>query len=183
MDRAMEWTRLLESAIKRPCMDRPLVCDGLPVSSRVIIIGENPATEMEKDWWTYWNLETGFDRPAFMRDYIEQRRRKNKRPLSNTRLRLEWFREYGVACVETNAFRNQRLGGAGKGVGNYAVLDLLIRNMPQLVAVVAHGKVAQEFAAGYTFPSNMREPFKLRHFRMESRGEIKRLCEKIQAMR
>ena len=182
MDRAMHWTRLLESAIGRPCWDRPLVCDGLPDNSRVIIIGENPATEMENDWWTYWKPESGFDRTAFMRDYQEQRRRKNKRPLSNTRLRLEWIRENGVAGVETNAYCNERPGGAGNGVGNYAVLDLLIRNMPQLVAVIAHGNVAKAFAAGYQFPSNVKELFELRHFRMESRAEINRICAEIKAM-
>ena len=27
----------------------------------VLVVGENSATPMDTDWWSYWNDETGFD--------------------------------------------------------------------------------------------------------------------------
>ena len=62
---ATDWTALLKQEIPQPCFERPLVCDGLPDASTVIIIGENPATDVEKNWWAYWDEKKGFDYDNF----------------------------------------------------------------------------------------------------------------------
>jgi hypothetical protein len=61
----MNLTQYLHKTIQQPCYERPFVCDGLPESCSVIIIGENPATSMQTDWWDFWNDETGFDLGKF----------------------------------------------------------------------------------------------------------------------
>ncbi len=180
----VDWTALLKSVIPELCMDRPFVCDGFPDKSCVIVIGENPATQMDKCWWHYWSKDTGFNIKAFKRDYEVKRMERGKRPVSNTRRRLDWLRENGIRCVETNVYRNEKAGGAGAGTPNYDVLNLLVRNMPALCAVIAHGKVAhrlaEEFAEKYTFPKDTKI-FRMRHFRMDSREAIEGICQEIKA--
>lgn len=172
----IDWTALLERVIPPPCSERPFVCDGFPDKSCVIIIGENPATRTDVDWWHYWSEDKGFDYHVFVADYIA----KNMK-FSNTRLRLNRFRKNGILCVETNAYRNERAGGAGSGVWNYDVLDMLVRNMPRLCAVVAHGKIAHGFASEYRFPKDTKI-FLTRHFRMESYKVIDDICQEIKAI-
>jgi hypothetical protein len=94
----------LHDLIQRPCHVRPFVCGGLPKSCNVMVIGENPATELGTDWWRWWNDETGFDLVAFERDYQAHRVSAGKRPVSRTRIRLGILRERGLACLETNAY-------------------------------------------------------------------------------
>ena len=56
----------LHRLIPDPCFDRPFVCDGPPESCDVMVIGENPATKMGTDWWSFWDDEKGF-RPGQIR--------------------------------------------------------------------------------------------------------------------
>jgi hypothetical protein len=53
---------------------RPFVCDGSPFVARVFVVGFNPATSMDKPFWHYWSDDAGFDKPRFMRDYLEKRK-------------------------------------------------------------------------------------------------------------
>ena len=160
--------------ISKPCFQRPFVCNGLPSNCEVIVIGENPATPLSIDWWSFWKPNTGFDFDAFEMHYAEERAKIGK-GISNTRLRLNRFRERGVHCVETNTFCNERLEGAGVGVPNYGVLNMLIQEMPNLRAVVAHGKIAHQYIRNASIPAGVRV-FELRHFRMESYATIDQLC-------
>lgn len=171
------WTSKLESVIPRPCFQRPFVCNGLPSNCEVIVIGENPATPLSIDWWLFWNTDTGFDFDAFQMHYMEERAKIGK-GISNTRLRLNRFRERGVHCVETNTFCNERLDGAGVGVPNYGILNMLIQEMPKLRAVVAHGKIAQQYIRNAPIPTEV-QVFEPRHFRMESYATIDQLCTKL----
>ena len=68
-----DWKALLKKVIPSPCFDRPFVCDGFPSASNLMVIGENPATSIDKDWWLFWNTETGFDYEAFLADYREKK--------------------------------------------------------------------------------------------------------------
>jgi hypothetical protein len=52
---------------------RPFVCHGSPLVCEAFIVGFNPATAMDQPFWTYWSDETGFDKPRFMRDYLQKR--------------------------------------------------------------------------------------------------------------
>lgn len=170
-------TSKLEVIVPKPCFERPFVCAGFPTDAEAIVIGENPATPLPVDWWSFWSDKDGFDFSAFEDIYLAERARLGK-GISNTRRRLNRFCERGIRCVETNAFRNERLEGAGAGVPNYAILDLLIRNMPRLRAVVAHGQIAQEYVSGVQFPEGV-QTFKVRHFRMESYTTIDQICDAI----
>ena len=127
----MQWIDLLP----RPCFQRPFVCDGFPEDQEVIVIGENPATETNVDWWKYWNDELGFDRVAFMLDY------KKLRNISGTRARLERMRTvHGLRVLETNVASNEKLDGAGNdAIDNTALLGMLLDGRPTIV----HGRKAE----------------------------------------
>lgn len=171
----IDWNSLLKDVIPSPCFERPFVCEGFPSESSVIVIGENPATPLSVDWWNYWDESAGFNYQKFLDAYLEERSRIGK-GISNTRRRLNRFRDNGVSCVETNAFRNEKLDGAGQGAPNYDVLNLLISNMPKLKAIIAHGGVAQEFMKQASIPTGILR-YKTRHFRIEGYSKIDSICE------
>ncbi|WP_273432712.1 hypothetical protein [Chitinibacter tainanensis] len=173
----LDWTEKLESVIPKPCYQRPFVCKGLPSDCEVIIIGENPATKLSIDWWSFWNTKTGFDFDAFEMYYMEERKKIGKY-VSNTRLRLNRIRERGVKCMETNAFCNERLDGAGDGVPNYDVLKTLIHGMPKIRAIVAHGQKAHKYIRSATIPEKI-QIFEVRHFSRVSFANIDDLCTKL----
>jgi hypothetical protein len=52
---------------------RPFVCHGSPLACEVFIVGFNPATAMDQSFWSYWNDDTGFDKPRFMQEYLQKR--------------------------------------------------------------------------------------------------------------
>lgn len=171
------WTSILKSAVPTPCFDRPFVCEGFPSESTVLVIGENPATELGMDWWEFWDRKTGFNYPAFLDCYMERRSSLGNR-MGNTRRRLQRFRYNQVKCVESNVHQNERPGGAGGGTSNANIIRLLMQNMPRLRAIVAHGKVAHQFVAHLEVPVDVMV-FRMRHFRMESYDAIDDVCEKI----
>ena len=171
------WNSLLKDTIPSPCFERPFVCEGLPSDSPVIVVGENPATPLTVDWWSFWRANTGFDYQTFLDTYLEERSKIGK-GVSKTRRRLNRFRANGISCVETNAFRNEKPDGAGQGAPNFDILNLLIANMPSLRAIVAHGKIAQEYIAQASIPSDISQ-YRTRHFRMESYKTIDDICVDI----
>ena len=175
-----DWTALLEEVIPSPCFERPFVCDGLPSASSVIVIGEHPATPLKKNWWFYWEPKTGFSLDTFVAHYKEERGRRGK-GISNTRRRLDRIRKQGVKCIETNAYRNEGPDGVGEGISNFALLSILISHNENLKAIIAHGKVAQEFLDHVTLPDGIRT-YRPRHFRMESYDEIDRICADIKSL-
>lgn len=92
---------------------RPFVCDGNPMHCEVFIVGINAATEMEKDFWTFWSDDIGFNKKDWLETYILERSlkplkegkiRRNK--ISNTRQRIEWLVETinPIKTLETNLF-------------------------------------------------------------------------------
>jgi uracil-DNA glycosylase len=155
------WTELLEKVIPSPCNDRPFVCNGLPDASKVMVIGENPATPTNKDWWSYWDDKKGFDYDAFLIDYKknknEQRKNAGKKELpevfDGVRNRFYHIRAKGVECIETNVYRNEKPDGAGKNRKiNTALLKTLVVNNKNLKLIIAHGDKAQE-GLGFTLAS------------------------------
>ncbi|MGX9350086.1 hypothetical protein ACS3QZ_02685 [Shimia sp. W99] len=125
-----DWKELLP----RPCYQRPFVCDGFPQDQDVIVIGENPATVMDADWWGYWDETSGFDRARFMADYAR------KRSISGTRARLERMRTvHGLKVLEANVASNEKIDGAGSGaIDNSALLRVLLDSRPTII----HGRKA-----------------------------------------
>jgi hypothetical protein len=150
---------------RSPCPLRPFVCKGLPQSCNVLVIGQNPATEMGADWWRWWNDETGFDLDAFMRDYRAQRRANDKTEMSPTRKRLGILRDFcGLASLETNADANERPRGHGPGPSNLALIQLFIDKLPRLRAIIAHGGKAHDLLARLDVPEAMIEVWRPPHF-------------------
>jgi hypothetical protein len=155
-----------------------LVCNGFPDASQVITIGENPLTDMDTDWWTYWHPHRGFEYDRFIADYQRQRKACGKRTLSSTRLRLNRIRENGIRAVETNTYQNQQLGGAGRGRPNYPLLKILIENMSDLNAIIAHGDPAKAFMKKAKLPVNL-IIFPIKHLRFVSYSDVDEICQQV----
>ena len=66
----------------------------------------------------------------------------------------------------------------GQGTQNFDVLDVLIANMPDLEAVIAHGKIAHGYLANATIPNRLRT-HETRRFRMESYDTIDGICQEL----
>jgi hypothetical protein len=135
---------------------------------------------MNGDWWRFWDGENGFNLGEFEHAYEEERRARGQRPISQARLRLMRLRSNGLKCLETNAYRNEQLGGAGIGAPNAALLAALIRHIPNLKAVIVHGNVAREYWRELELPLPAGvQSYYLRAFRMESYEKIDEVSRKI----
>ena len=64
---------------------RPFVCEGSPLNCDIFIVGYNPATEMQGNWWRFWKQEYGFEKRLWKEEYLKQRDGK----MSKTRERIE----------------------------------------------------------------------------------------------
>jgi hypothetical protein len=184
-DAMKNWTELLKDVIAPRCYERPFVCNGFPSASSVIVIGENPATRLDTDWWSYWNDDTGFDYNVFLKQYKIERERiikqKGKgRIISNTRLRLNRIRDHNIGCIETNTYSNEKPDGSGKGVPNYDLLNVLISNNDNLKAIIAHGKYAKNYLDRATIPDGI-TTYTTAHFRSLKYEEIDRICAEIKS--
>ena len=63
----------LAKVIGRPSTLRPFVCEGSPLDCEVFIVGFNPATTMEGDWWRFWKPDYGFQKRLWKQEYLKQR--------------------------------------------------------------------------------------------------------------
>lgn len=66
----------LEAIVGRPTTLRPFVCDGSPLDCRVFIVGFNPATDSEVDFWTFWSSDRGFNKALWYQNYLKERRER-----------------------------------------------------------------------------------------------------------
>jgi hypothetical protein len=169
--------RDLRSIIPSPCYLRPFVCDGLPQSCEVMVVGQNPATEMDTDWWTYWSDESGFDLRRFEHDYEARRLTQRKRAMSNTRLRLKRLRNHSLRCLETNVFAQE---GPNSGGPNIKLLRLFLAELPQLKAIIVHGKEANDQMDQIEIPARLHR-WSTRHFRNVRYNEIDDIAAEIKA--
>ncbi len=174
----MKLNSRLHAALPNPCFDRPFVCDGRPEACTVIILGENPATRLATNWWRFWNNDAGFDLQGFEHHYQASRHAAGKRPISNTRLRLNRLRSQGLRCLEANAFMNERLNGRGAGAISTPLMPMLIANLPLLKAVVAHGVVASEYLSKLSLPQGV-ETHHVGHFRNLSFAKLDALVQTL----
>ncbi len=154
----------IRGIVPAPCSGRPFVCDGNPEHCGVVVIGDNPATKTDSDWWSYWDATSGFDLQRFLSEYRVSRVAAGKRLLSNTSLRLARLRQAGLHTVETNAYVNEAFHGHGRNPLVNPVLSLLMVELPLLKAVVVHGKVAQTVISAFRIPQSVKI-FTLPHFR------------------
>lgn len=173
-----DWTSLLKEVIPSPCYYRPFVCrnpkNGFPDSHDVLTVGEARATNFHKDWWDFWTPELGFDYSHFHVEYLNAR--PDGKP-SKTRRALDHFYSNGVAAVETNASN-----GDGVWDSNANVVKILLENMPNLKAVVVHGRTAQDFITRFQVIIPVKV-YKTRHLRFVSYDKINSICTEINLQR
>jgi len=103
----------LEKLIGKPTDLRPFVCEGSPLECKIFIVGFNPATELERSFWSFWQPEYGFQKTEWLKVYKQERRDKPLSPgktrrneISNTRRVIEWIIAEAmlVKCLETNIY-------------------------------------------------------------------------------
>jgi len=175
----MNLTAYLHKMIPTPCNQRPFVCDGFPETCTVIVLGENPATSMNTDWWTFWTDKSGFDLAKFEAAYAQSRVVAGKKSAtSNTRLRLNRLRQRGLQCLETNVFSNERLQGRGSAAVATDLMPLFLANLPKLRGVISHGVIAEAYLSRLTLPDGV-EKHVMKHFRSESYKNIDAVAAKL----
>ncbi|WP_298767621.1 hypothetical protein [uncultured Polaribacter sp.] len=108
-----EFEQNLHKKLKNYEKPRPLICEGNPLNCEIFIVGINAATEMNKDFWSFWTKEKGFSKSEWFESYILERKLKPLKPgktrrnkLSSTRQRIEWIIESAnpIKTLETNLF-------------------------------------------------------------------------------
>ncbi|MBV7547277.1 hypothetical protein KW849_13360 [Pseudomonas sp. PDM26] len=147
-----EFEQRLEAIIGRPSDQRPFVCDGSPLGCRVFIVGLNPASASERDFWEFWDCETGFNKRAWFESYLAERAKRplkpgktRRNPISNTRRFLDWVISSAAdtRILETNIYASptedaKDLTGSMR---RSRAFDFLVETLkPRLV--VAHGNDA-----------------------------------------
>ena len=158
MERAVILTRFehdLESLIGRSSSLRPFVCDGSPLGASVFIVGINPATSMEANFWSFWRPGVGFDKRSWFEAYKRHRAQEPLKPsrtrrnaVSSTRRILDLVVEAAkpVRCLETNLFGVASSAAAELPVTSQSTgfFDFLLRTIqPELL--VAHGSEAATY--------------------------------------
>lgn len=155
--------RNLSALIGRPTEFRPFVCDGSPLDCAVFLVGLNPATSLDADFWEFWQTNRGFDKASWFRQYLAEReaqplkKGKKFRPaISPTRRNIEAFVECAgdVRVLETNIYSKasddlKSLDLSSREISPFRFLVDAIR--PKVIVV--HGKPAVEAIAKFTVPS------------------------------
>ncbi len=110
-DHLVSFARDLAQIIGRPTSLRPFVCDGNPLDCEVFLVGFNPATALQSDFWTYWS-NRGFERSRWLEDYVAEREarplregKKRRTKMSPSRRVIDWIAQ-SAACpvLETNLY-------------------------------------------------------------------------------
>ncbi|QKE63804.1 hypothetical protein HNE05_10690 [Aquipseudomonas campi] len=152
MPNLAEFQQRLETIIGRPADQRPFVCDGSPLDCRVFIVGLNPASASERDFWEFWDCEAGFNKRAWFESYLTERAKRplkpgktRRNPISNTRRVLEWVISSAgdTRILETNIYASatEDAKGLAGSMRCSRAFDFLVDALkPRLV--VAHGNHA-----------------------------------------
>jgi hypothetical protein len=144
--------RRLRELIGEPTLLRPFVCQGSPLDCKAFIVGSNPATTFEADFWTFWRPGYGFDKKAWLKQYVDERGRRplkpgktRRSPISNTRRVIEWVLEGAspLRCLETNVFAApaESIAELGDAQRVSEPFDFLLEAIKPDI-LVAHGKDA-----------------------------------------
>ena len=155
-----DWAARLKQIVGCPLRgQRPFVCDGCPTECHVVIIGTNPATPLNSNWWEY-----GFDYNLFMCKYKAKRGKPG--PTRRRLMRITaCLREVRLKCVETNVYRREAKSeeqlwkyDTSDRHPNDEVLHLLMEGLQPPKAIVPHGDVARDWliAQGPKLPSDVR---------------------------
>ena len=133
----------------RPTTLRPFICDGSPYDCHVFIVGFNPATDSNTDFWTFWDNERGFDKRAWYENYLRDRKNRPLKPgktrrnaVSNTRRVMNWIEEeaQSVRFLETNIYSSATEEARDLSISNRTTkaFDYLMSELTP-VLILAHG--------------------------------------------
>ncbi len=134
-----EWMNILINLqITTPCSPRPFICKGLPQNHEVIVIGNSPSRDVEVDWRSFWT-EDGFDYCKFKTEYT--------RRFCESKTRIDFINSIinnlrPLSIVETNASMSKY----AHKYSNREVIRALLKNMPNLKAIIAFGKYGRRLA-------------------------------------
>ena len=166
--------------------ERPFVCDGYPATCHVMVVGQNPATNLSEDWWSFWDTEYGFKESSFESAY-EKHRGKDSDTRGKFLNRITCNLKPELKSLETNA----SMGGGTSRSSNQEVLKLLLKEMHNLQAIIAYGNNAHKLVGQH----GRLQPFinlpddaiyEIYHFKsrhpitdFERIAEIDRICAEI----
>jgi hypothetical protein len=139
---------------------RPFVCDGSPLECDVALIGYNPATSLQADFWDFWDTTRGFAKARWFETYKAERQSRPLKPgrtrrqaVSPTRKRIDLFIA-GLGphrCIETNLYWD-----ASEDIkshhGSDDHLGSLLQRLPKLRLAVCHHEDAYRYVKA-RFPS------------------------------
>ena len=171
------WTNLLQGLIARPCHHyRPFVCEGLPSTAHVLVLGLNPAKRLNVNWWDFWDEHLGFNRLEFLEHY---KNITGKNKSGGTRARLEHMRtKHGLKLIETNIFNEENQSGANERATNAGVIKALIKHSNGLKAIISHGRDANVVAEFMELGPAVAH-YKTKHFSRISYDVLDEVCAKI----
>ena len=185
-----EFEAKLKALVGSPTNLRPFVCDGNPLACRVFIVGFNPATTMEGDFWEFWQPGLGFKKAAWFKAYREDRLARPLKPgqrrrnaVSNTRRVMEWIMESAppISCLETNLYSapTEKAHELSKDSRITAPFDFLLSAIAPSV-IVTHGQDAERHVMERNVSARV---IPVSHFsRGWSVGSARELGEKLKAM-
>ena len=189
-----DWAARIKEIVDCPLYgQRPFVCDGYPDECHVMIIGTNPATPLDMDWWECWIPDYGFDYNLFMSKYKARRKK-----LGQTRQRLmlitDCLREHRLKCIETNVYRREARSERElcryeprERHPNHTVLRLLMQGLQSPKAVIPHGTVARDWLARHkdSLPPDIQIPDrKLEHLSVGDcrEDDIAYICDWVKSL-
>ena len=127
---------------------RPFICDGYPLECEIFIIGINPATSSDTNFFGYWNGNK-FDKERWFAEYKNERKAKGKKEISLTRKKIEMlvnevFSDF--KCLETNAYSvaTPDVNSLNKNDKNTDVLSFLLDTIKPK-ALFIHGRKPVKF--------------------------------------
>jgi hypothetical protein len=80
---------------------------------RAFIVGFNPASASDEDFWKFWDPAIGFDKAAWFQNYVRERKERplksgktRRNSISNTRRVIDWIVSEAspVKFLETNIY-------------------------------------------------------------------------------
>lgn len=103
----------LARLIGRQTSLRPFVCEGSPLDCEIFLVGIEPATSMQAEFWQFWQFWRsgyGYDRQAWAEEYEKERRSQCKFAKSPTRRNMDHFiaGAAGKKVLETNVYAAPR---------------------------------------------------------------------------
>lgn len=159
------WATQLKQIVDEPLYgERPFVCDGYPTECHAVIVGTNPASPLNMNWWECWISDQGFDYNLFMCKY--KAKRGEPGPTRRRLMRItECLHKVRLKCVETNVYRREAKSeeqlweyDTPDRHPNDEVLHLLIEGLQPPKAIVPHGCVARNWLTvqRHNLPSDVR---------------------------